>query len=650
MRKSDGFTARPLPGQAGYKVSQTEVLEQEAKEMEARLQMLQARMQQQQLEDLSVTKHGGSRWKSARTDKGSVTAYAKDVQERIKRHTESTGLGGFNATSFAKATAAARRQQRQENEQPPLQQQQQRQQQQQQQQQQRGGDFRGKVIDDWSVGDVRDWLEAVRLGQHSSSFEANEINGPILLEMTLEDLDYMGMSILGHRKVLLKGIEDLRQNRRVTISLAAANPGCSEQSQAPLTSKSLECLMDPLMRPAQGQGGLGRAHEAPPATLHWSHVEPLASNKVQPPSPRGGGRGGSGVNLADGDGSLDEAAEAAAFSDAVLEWRRGGGGRVKIEREGEGGGDAKKDGAAVSSSLARLSLSFGGPNFGDSGGDDSSWSLSSSTAHHHLLQDAERDRGAIKALHPSSDYLDGSGMLDEAAEQAEFMRAVEEWRSGGGKAEAKAGAGAGAGARAGAKAGPGGGVSGTSGRELAERLAKELEEEQATSQRALELQRREATQRLHAANRELEEARRARQASLAAPPVAECKDADFDDEDSPASAGDAGAGGGAFAARAARAEVGVSRSSTQDSADILDAFTPPLSPRDSFSGLEEGNVTVQARVGHDNDQGAKAGAEAKHARSPVSLSLVESSMGLGSRDDEAEDKMGYVVEEASDED
>ena len=33
----------------------------------------------------------------------------------------------------------------------------------------------------------------------------------------LDDLDYMGVTVLAHRKLILKGIEDLRKNKRVTI-------------------------------------------------------------------------------------------------------------------------------------------------------------------------------------------------------------------------------------------------------------------------------------------------------------------------------------------------------------------------------------------------------------------------------------------------
>ena len=79
--------------------------------------------------------------------------------------------------------------------------------------------FRNKDIQKWSVKDVSQWLVTIKLGQYAAQFQENEIDGPILLELSLEDFDYMSVKVLGHRKVLLKGIEDLRKNGRVTIEL-----------------------------------------------------------------------------------------------------------------------------------------------------------------------------------------------------------------------------------------------------------------------------------------------------------------------------------------------------------------------------------------------------------------------------------------------
>jgi hypothetical protein len=78
-------------------------LEKDAKEMEVRLKMLQERMLQQQLADEAVLKPGGSRWGSARTDKGSIKSYAQDVQEKHKKRAAAA------ADPAARATAEGRR-------------------------------------------------------------------------------------------------------------------------------------------------------------------------------------------------------------------------------------------------------------------------------------------------------------------------------------------------------------------------------------------------------------------------------------------------------------------------------------------------------------------------------------------------------------
>ena len=77
-----------------YRLSEVDILDIEAREMERNLKNLQERMLQQNIEDEATPKYGGSRWKSARPDKGSVTSYAKDIQEkhRKKSSTEDPGL------------------------------------------------------------------------------------------------------------------------------------------------------------------------------------------------------------------------------------------------------------------------------------------------------------------------------------------------------------------------------------------------------------------------------------------------------------------------------------------------------------------------------------------------------------------------------
>ena len=58
-------------------------------------------MLQQNIEDEATPKYGGSRWKSARPDKGSVTSYAKDIQEKHRRKIEDPALKSQSAPRSA---------------------------------------------------------------------------------------------------------------------------------------------------------------------------------------------------------------------------------------------------------------------------------------------------------------------------------------------------------------------------------------------------------------------------------------------------------------------------------------------------------------------------------------------------------------------
>ena len=78
-----------------------------------------------------------------------------------------------------------------------------------------------KPVSQWAVEDTTSWLAAIGLDQYAGAFRQNEISGDILLEVGLDDLDYMSIRVLAHRKLLLKGIEDLKQNGRPTLDLKA---------------------------------------------------------------------------------------------------------------------------------------------------------------------------------------------------------------------------------------------------------------------------------------------------------------------------------------------------------------------------------------------------------------------------------------------
>jgi hypothetical protein len=53
----------------------------------------------------------------------------------------------------------------------------------------------------WNVDNVAEWLELLGMGKFQDSFKTNEITGPVLLELGLDDLDYMQITALGSRKV-----------------------------------------------------------------------------------------------------------------------------------------------------------------------------------------------------------------------------------------------------------------------------------------------------------------------------------------------------------------------------------------------------------------------------------------------------------------
>lgn len=75
------------------------------------------------------------------------------------------------------------------------------------------------------------------LSTYQEVFKSNEIKGELLLEISLEDLDYLGISTLGHRKLIIKGVEDLRLNRRVTITAPSRASSAETSKLSQVTEK-----------------------------------------------------------------------------------------------------------------------------------------------------------------------------------------------------------------------------------------------------------------------------------------------------------------------------------------------------------------------------------------------------------------------------
>ena len=73
--------------------------------------------------------------------------------------------------------------------------------------------------------DVAAWLRGLGLEQYATAFRDNEIDGEVLPRLTAEDLKELGVSLIGHRRLLLDAIAALRRpGRQTTADLPAAAP------------------------------------------------------------------------------------------------------------------------------------------------------------------------------------------------------------------------------------------------------------------------------------------------------------------------------------------------------------------------------------------------------------------------------------------
>ena len=517
---------KPLPGSANFGTKETTRLENEAKEMEVKLQMLQMRMAQQRQEDANIPKVGGSRWNSARSDKGSATMYAKDVQERIKRQelrrqdkvkqkqqggNTVAGVSGVrnqnavngssdfrslnaNAPRFGSSSSSGAS----------------------------DGGFRKKEIESWTVKDVTDWLSAIKLDAYVSKFAENEIDGGILLELSLEDLDYMQMKILGHRKVILKGIEDLRKNRRVTIDCQASNSGGNlmsktsnllnmqqQQTQFSRTT-ALENLDDdsaPKYAPRKMDPAVAKQLEEDvleenKKIVHWSQLEPLQQSQEK----KGIISDGLGIHQNSADsGVIDEAEERRLFQEAVAEWRgekkadSSSPTKVKIFRNGkEVPRRDTSDATEVGAKEGMWSNPFG--MITSEGGESDLLTASPpQSPKPSEVNNSNKNGGSLLEA--------ANADLDEEAERRAFAAAVAEWRNAGKtKAEAPE-----------SEASPSSGGTMTSpqrtsveidapeegagGKAIAEALAKEMEEEQTRIAQEMQKKMEELTAKLEEAKK-----------------------------------------------------------------------------------------------------------------------------------------------------
>src|SRR5215813_7925737 len=58
--------------------------------------------------------------------------------------------------------------------------------------------------------DITAWLRTLGLERYEQAFRDNEINESVLLKLTTEDLKELGVVAVGHRRILLDAIANLR--------------------------------------------------------------------------------------------------------------------------------------------------------------------------------------------------------------------------------------------------------------------------------------------------------------------------------------------------------------------------------------------------------------------------------------------------------
>ena len=85
--------------------------------------------------------------------------------------------------------------------------------------------------------DLGGWLRSLGLEKYEAAFRENEINERVLPSLTAEDLKELGVTALGHRRILLNAIATLSNDPKVAtpaVAAAAAQPSIRTPTAAPL--------------------------------------------------------------------------------------------------------------------------------------------------------------------------------------------------------------------------------------------------------------------------------------------------------------------------------------------------------------------------------------------------------------------------------
>ncbi|MHB8270700.1 adenylate/guanylate cyclase domain-containing protein [Bradyrhizobium sp.] len=85
--------------------------------------------------------------------------------------------------------------------------------------------------------DVGVWLHGLGLGQYEAAFREHEIDGDVLPNLTADDLNELGVTIVGHRRKLLTAIASLNRSLPASNMAATVPPPAPRQEHAPDTAE-----------------------------------------------------------------------------------------------------------------------------------------------------------------------------------------------------------------------------------------------------------------------------------------------------------------------------------------------------------------------------------------------------------------------------
>ncbi len=132
----------------------------------------------------------------------------------------------------------------------------------------------------WSTGDVGDWLTHLKMPQYQEIFRKNEINGELLIDMTLDDLDYLNITALGHRKTIMKAIEEIRRQLKSNGFAVRQNLAPSSLQRGHSASSSTAHEYDDSTSSVYPVS-IEKTTVQEGKPVHWSQLEPLSSKQVR---------------------------------------------------------------------------------------------------------------------------------------------------------------------------------------------------------------------------------------------------------------------------------------------------------------------------------------------------------------------------------